>query len=85
MKASPAAKLSQRAMLQYWANMRYTFGGSKHISVSLDGVRLCGEDMVFGALYSMGKGLAAWATPKVNTQPRRHNAATLGVATLASR
>ena len=85
LKASSAAKLSQRVMLQYWANMRYTFGGSKHISVSLDGVRLCGEDMVFGALYSMDKGLAAWATPKVNTQPRRHNAATLGVATLASR
>jgi len=65
----------QDFMLNYLATLRKTFSQVRHCSISLDGFRVSGRDMLLLAFFDLGSEQACWLPPQatlpLSTQPRR--------------
>ena len=57
---SAARNLIRDHMLLYLATSRHTVGKARHCSLSLDGLRVGGNDMMQLAFYDMDADLACW-------------------------
>jgi hypothetical protein len=51
-------------MLQYWVEGVKEFSRCKHLSVSLDGARVSGEEVLYFAAYSPDLRLSVWLPPQ---------------------
>ena len=64
---SAARNLIRDHMLLYLAASRHTFGKARHCSISLDGLRAGGNDMMQLAFYDVDADLACWLPPQAGS------------------